>query len=584
MIPAGNVANNLLMAVLVIAGLYFAREILVPVALAVLISFVLTPLVGFLQRWRFPRAAAISVTVVVALAVVAGLAGMVISQVNSLAADLPKYQATLREKVQNIRDTVGGPGILQNATVLLKDLGRELDKPEPPSSLEEARNTRKPLPVEVHQPDPGATGTLVQLINPLVAPLTTTGIVVLLVAFFLAQREDLRNRFIRLAGSHDIERTTAALSDAGSRLIRLLTTQVCLNAAFGLVIGSGLALIGVPSAPLWGLMAMLLRFVPYIGAVLCAALPLTLAVAVGPDWTMALWTLALFLFVEPIMGHVIEPMVYGHSTGLSPVAIVVSAVFWTWLWGPLGLLLSTPMTLCLVVVSRHVERLKFIDIMFGDHPALTPEQTIYQRLLSEDSVEITERAVKSFKHASLEDYWDQRMLAALRLAQIDAEDGKLDKDQREAVLQTTRDVCEDLEDIPNGDDKAPADPLDDRSPMAVCMPLGGRLDTAAAIVVAAALRYAGSNARLDDGGDIDRNATLCVCHLQQMTPARMRRLMRSLQKRGWRGDTVTVSLGPHEPADDTANFVRFSSAKELVEAFARKRRETLAPEAEAVTA
>jgi predicted PurR-regulated permease PerM len=580
MIPAGSVANNLLMAALVISGLYFAREILVPVALAVLISFVLTPLVGLLQRWRFPRAAAISVTVVVALAVVAGLAGMVISQVNSLAADLPKYQATLREKVQNIRDTVGGPGILQNATVLLKDLGRELDKPEPPS-LEEARNTRKPLPVEVHQPDPGATGTLVQLINPLVAPLTTTGIVVLLVAFFLAQREDLRNRFIRLAGSHDIERTTAALSDAGSRLIRLLTTQVCLNAAFGLVIGAGLALIGVPSAPLWGLMAMLLRFVPYIGAVLCAALPLTLAAAVGPDWTMALWTLALFLAVEPIMGHVVEPMVYGHSTGLSPVAIVVSAVFWTWLWGPLGLLLSTPVTLCLVVVSRHVERLKFIDIMFGDHPALTPEQTIYQRLLSEDSVEITARALKSLKQSSLEDYWDPCMLAALRLAQIDAEDGKLDKEQREAVLQTARDVCEDLEDIP--DDGPDAEALSNNEKTAVCMPLGGRLDTAAAIVVATALRSAGLNARLDDGGDIDRNATLCVCHLQQMTPARMRRLMRGLQKRGWRGDTVTVSLGPHEPTEDTANFVRFSSAKELVEAFGRKRAAPLAPEAKAVS-
>lgn len=584
MIPAGNVANNLLTAALVISGLYFAREILVPVALAVLISFVLTPLVGFLHRWHFPRAAAIGVTVAVALAVVAGLAGMVISQVNSLATDLPKYRATLREKVQNIRDTVGGPGILQNTTILLKDLGRELDRPAPSSSVEEAVSTRKPLPVEVHQPAPSATETLMQFVNPLVAPLTTAGIVALLVAFFLAQREDLRNRFIRLAGSHDIERTTTALSDAGSRLIRLLTTQVCLNAVFGLVIGAGLALIGVPSAPLWGLMAMLLRFVPYIDAVLCAALPLTLAAAVGPDWTMALWTLALFLIVEPIMGHIVEPMVYGHSTGLSPVAIVVSAVFWTWLWGPLGLLLSTPMTLCLVVVSRHVERLKFIDIMFGDHPALTAEQTIYQRLLSEDSVEITERVVKSLKQTSLEDYWDPCMLAALRLAQIDAEDGKLDKEQREAVLQTVRDVCEDLEDIPDGRDTVQADSLSDRARTAVCMPLGGRLDTAAAIVVVTALRSAGLSARLDDGGDIDRNATLCVCHLQQMTPARMRRLMRGLQKRGWSGDTVTVSLGPHEAADDTANFVRFSSAKELVEAFARTRIERLAPASEAVSA
>jgi predicted PurR-regulated permease PerM len=193
------------------------------------------------------------------------------------------------------------------------------------------------------------------------------------VTFFLVQREDLRNRFISVVRRGDIERTIAALDDAGRRLGKLFATQLILNAIFGFVIGSGLALIGVPSAPLWGLSAMILRSVPYIRAVLAAVLPLTLAAAVDANWRMAIWTIVLFAFVELVMGQVFEPFIYGRSAGLSPVAIVISAAFWTWLWGPLGLLMSTPLTLCLAVLARHVDRLQFIDIMLGDQPALTPQ-------------------------------------------------------------------------------------------------------------------------------------------------------------------------------------------------------------------
>ena len=191
------------------------------------------------------------------------------------------------------------------------------------------------------------------------------------VIFILLQREDLKNRLIRLAGAQDLQRTTAALDDAGQRLSRLFLTQLALNASFGMVIGTGLWIIGVPSAPLWGMLAMIMRFVPYIGALISAIFPLVLAAAVGPGWTMVLMTATLFLVAETIVGQAIEPLVSGHSTGLSPVAVITSATFWTWLWGPVGLILATPLSMCLVVIGRHVDQLEFLEVMFGDQPPLT---------------------------------------------------------------------------------------------------------------------------------------------------------------------------------------------------------------------
>ena len=261
------------------------------------------------------------------------------------------------------------------------------------------------------------------IIEPLVSPLTTTLIVVIFVVFMLLQRQDLRNRFVRLAGSQDIQRTTAALDEAGERLSKLFLTQIAFNAAFGLAIGIGLELIGVPSAPLWGLIAMIMRFVPYIGALISAVFPLILAAAVGSGWEMLLMTGGLFAVLELLAGQVIEPLVYGHSTGLSPVAIIVSASFWTWLWGPVGLVLATPLTVCLVVVGRHVDRLQFLDIMLGDQPPLTPPQLIYQRMLAGDPIEAAEQAHDFLKDGSLEDYYDLILLDGLKLAAADLPSG-----------------------------------------------------------------------------------------------------------------------------------------------------------------
>jgi predicted PurR-regulated permease PerM len=436
------------LAVIIVATLYFGREIFVPVALAILLSFVLAPVVNLLQRIRVLRSIAVVAVVILAFAAIFGLGGLMANQLNQLAGDLPRYQSTMREKIQSFRGATAGSGTLERAAGMLQDLSRELDKPKD-GAAPLVRPTSpgapvQPVPVEVRQPDPGALESLRSVISPLIHPLATTGIIVIFVIFILLQREDLRNRFIRLAGSHDLQRTTAALNDAARRLSRLFLTQLVVNSAFGLTIGIGLWLVGVPSAVLWGILAGVLRFVPYIGAFIAAAFPLALAAAVDPGWSMLLWTLALFLVIEPIVGHVIEPMVYGHSTGLSPVAVVVSATFWTALWGPIGLVLATPLTVCLVVLGRHVERLEFLDVMFGDRPALSPPEIFYQRMLARDPTEAAEQAEQFLKERPVSAYYDEIALKGLRLAQADATRGVLDEARQAEICDAVRELVGDL--------------------------------------------------------------------------------------------------------------------------------------------
>src|SRR6202171_5318377 len=443
-----------ILAAMIIAMLYFGREIFVPIALAILLSFVLAPLVAILQRIRVPRGLAVVSLVMLAFALIFATGSLLATQLTQLAGDLPRYQSTISEKIQSFRDTKAGRGTLERASDMLKDLSKEIDKPKDAASprgsstivRSNAPGPQAPVPVEVRQPDPGALESLRTLISPLVHPLATTGIIIIFVIFILLQREDLRNRLIRLAGSYDLQRTTAALDDAAGRLSRLFLTQLIVNGAFGVVIGTGLWLIGIPSVILWGILAAVLRFVPYIGSVIAAAFPLALAVAVDPGWSMLLWTLALFLVVEPVVGQVIEPMVYGHSTGLSPVAVVASATFWTALWGPIGLVLATPLTVCLVVLGRHVERLEFLDVMFGDRPALSPPEIFYQRMLAGDPAEAAEKAEEFLKERSLASYYDEVALKGLQLAQADAERGALNFERltkiRDAVAEFANDLCD----------------------------------------------------------------------------------------------------------------------------------------------
>jgi predicted PurR-regulated permease PerM len=338
---------------------------------------------------------------------------------------------------------------------MLSNLSKEIEKPEEkgagspanePAALSRNDQPQKPLPVEIHQPNASPLLLLQQVAAPLLQPLATAGIVVVFVIFFLLQREDLRDRFIRLAGAGDLRRTTVALDDAARRLSRYLLTQTAINTSFGVLVGTGLWLIGVPYPVLWGILGTLLRFVPYIGPIIAAALPAIVAFAVDPGWTMLLWAMGLFLVVELITGQAIEPWLYGQSTGLSGIAVVVAAAFWTLLWGPVGLLLSTPLTMCLVVMGRHVEHLQFLEVILGDQPALAPEESFYQRMLAADPDEATHQAEEFLTDRSLAAFYDEVAIGGLTLAQLDVNRGVLGHEHRALIKEAVDGVVDNLAD------------------------------------------------------------------------------------------------------------------------------------------
>lgn len=567
-----------ILAVIIISALYVGREVFVPVALAILLSFVLARPVNFLQSLRVPRAIAAITTVLFAFAVIFALGSLIATQLSRLADDLPQYQSTIQSKITSLRGVTGGSTTLERAEGMLQNLSKELNKPKnaPAPSLSNPPTSSSrpvtPVPVEVLQPDPGTLANLRSLIAPLISPLATTGIIVIFVIFILLQREDLRNRLIRLAGTRDLQRTTAALDDAASRLSRLFLNQLLINSGFGVLIGTGLWIIGVPSPALWGILAAVLRFVPYIGSIISAAFPLTLAVAVDPGWSMLVWTAILFFAIEPAIAHVVEPMVYGRSTGLSPVAVVISATFWTALWGPIGLVLATPLTVCLVVLGRHVERLAFLDVMFGDRPALSPPEIFYQRMLAGDPAEAAEKAEQFLKERSLSSYYDDVALKGLQLAQAGLDRDALDAVRltriKETVQEFTEDLTDEIDQAPDGDEATtdaeaaaavevtPVDHADDDIAVlkpadlkpgwqgaAPVMCIGGRsqLDEAAALMLAHLCRVHGIGARVEPssalstknifGLDVSNVALICLSYLEASNTTHIRYAVRRLRRK-----------------------------------------------------
>jgi predicted PurR-regulated permease PerM len=438
-----------------IAALYFARDVFVPLALAILLSFALGPLVVVLRRWHVGRVSSVIAVVIFAFLIIFGIGSLIGSQAAHFAENLPQYQSNIADKIHSLRSSTTGPGVIGRATNMLKQLGEEITRSTSPTAPAAGKPSfvppptdqpQRPVPVELRQPDPTALEVIQSVIGPLLQPLATTGLVVVCVFFFLLQREDLRDRFIRLVGPRDLHRTTRGLDDAAQRLSRYLLAQTAINGAFGVLIGSGLWIIGVPNALLCGILAMLLRYVPYIGPVIAAIFPATLGVAVDPGWSMLIWTGVLFIVLELIAGQAVEPVLYGHSTGLSAVAIVVAAAFWTWLWGPVGLLLSTPLTLCLVVLGRHVERLEFLDIILGDEPALSPEENFYQRMLANDPDEADHQAEGFLRDKPLSAYYDEVALRGLALAQLDVNRDLLEHQRRVQIKDAVLGVVDDLSD------------------------------------------------------------------------------------------------------------------------------------------
>lgn len=439
-----NVASFAIM----VAALYFARDVLIPIALAVLLSFVLSPLVTVLRRGGLGRTPSVIMAIAVALLLVLAVASLIAGQLAGLVEQAGRYEVTVEQKIETVRDATMG-----RLSSFLGSLGERLvpnaGRPPPTASSSEDHSgspapNPKPLPVEVHQPEHSTFELAKRILTPVVSPLGTLFVTFVFAIFILLQREDLRDRLIRLSGSVDLHRMTLAMDDAADRLSRYFLALLGVNAAFGASIAIGLYVIGVPSPVLWGAVGLLLRFVPYIGAALSAVPPLALAAAIDPGWGPFLWTAALIVGVEVVLSQVVEPLLYGHSTGLSPVAVVIAAAFWTWLWGPIGLILSTPITLCLVVLGRHVERLHFLDIALGDRPALSPVESFYQRMLAGAPHEARDDARELLKERSLTAYYDEVVVDGMRLAAIDLARGVLDTVHFDRIRKALEIFIEDL--------------------------------------------------------------------------------------------------------------------------------------------
>jgi predicted PurR-regulated permease PerM len=448
-----SLAGEVFIAVVLIGVLYFARQIIEPIALAILLSFVLSPAVVRLRRLGLPQVPSVMVVVILTFILLGGVAAVIGSQLTQLAGDLPKYQTTLEEKANTLRSAVAS-GSFRKIGEFLSGLNKEMSKP-PPAPPETTHGPAPsltagatppapaPVPVVVQQPEPPTIQVITNVLTPLLEPLAMIGIVAIFVIFILLQRQDLRDRLIWLAGSRDLRRATVAIDDAVERLSRYFLAQTAINLSFGVIIGSGLWLIGIPNPVLWGVLAALLRFVPYVGTIIATALPLALAAAVDPGWSKALWGLGLFMVVELTLSQAVEPVVYGRSTGLSPIAVITAAAFWTWLWGPIGLLLSTPLTLLIVVLGQHVDQLAFLAILLGDTPALSPAERFFQRVTSGNADEAAEQGERFLKEQqALAMFYDEIALQGLRLAQIEANRGTMDLESLREMAATVEEVVE----------------------------------------------------------------------------------------------------------------------------------------------
>lgn len=593
--------------VVIVAALSIARDVLIPITLAMLLSFVLAPLVDLLRRIRLGRVPSVLITVLLALGIILGLGGVIGAQVAGLASDIPRYASTIQDKVQSVQGVTVGR-LSEQINRLARQIERASRIPaesaktgnvatdgQPTSAGPAAATNAPPTPilVEVRQPPPSPTEMAQRILSPVLSPLATTGIVFVVAIFILLQRKDLRDRLIRLFGARDLHRTMMATDDAARRLSRYFLTQLALNTAFGCVIGLGLLLIGVPSPVLWGIVAVLMRFLPYVGSFLSASLPLALAAAVDPGWSLMAWTGALFLVSEVIMGEVVEPLVYGHSTGLSPVSVVVAAIFWGWLWGPIGLILSMPLTLCLVVLGRHVDRLEFLDVLLGDQPALTPVESFYNGMLAGHLDEVQDYAEQLLKDRSLSSYYDEIAIPGLQLAALDIERDVLTEDQIARIRGGVEDLLGELSDhddsdpAPRAADSSKAGPSRDqqklakspapesdaapgpetlppawRAPSAVlCVAGRGPLDGSASAMLAQLLGKHGLGARVAPHAVVGSGAALasvdlegvmmvCLCYASiSGTPSHLRYTVRRLRSH-LPTATILVGLLPTEVLGD----------------------------------
>ncbi len=469
---------------IVVAALWAAQEVLIPLALAILLTFLLAPVVRRLENLHLPRIPSVLVVVLVAFGLLGGIGWLVTGQLLELANDLPVYKENITTKLRNLP---GGGSAFERARGTIDEITEELKTPTTTrattqattqaavddqgrldltrlsllspegfaQAFSEALRQGEPVPVQVVQPALTPIQMLGETLMALAEPLATAGIVIVLVIFMLLQREDLRDRIIRLLGGGQLQVTTSALDDAARRISRYLGAQAIVNGTYGIAVGLGLWVIGLIFAPetgfpnwaLWGLLAAVIRFIPYVGPWIGASIPILLSALVFEGIAPLLVTISYFVAIELWSNNLMEPWLYGASTGLSATAVLVSAVFWTWLWGPIGLILATPLTTCLVVLGKHVPQLRFLDILLGDAPVLDPPARIYQRLLAMDQEEAADLLQEFYKKMSLQEIFEDVLLPALAMAEADRHANTLDEKRQRFIHEAMRDLVEEMNDL-----------------------------------------------------------------------------------------------------------------------------------------
>ncbi|MGA7415859.1 MAG: AI-2E family transporter [Bryobacteraceae bacterium] len=494
-----------------VAVLYLARDVLIPFAVALTLTFLLTPLVRLLQRAHLPRVVAVLVVILVSSAFAVGLGWVLGGQLFSLANDLPKYRANIDARIQGLRMPKSP---LRQAANNVKEIGQEisgtqaLPPPAPPILVRGKRavlsTPTQPGQVEIVQADRSDLQYLLDLGTPIVRPLATVGLVLVFTIFMLIEKSELRNRLLRLAGVKRLNTVTVALDDAAKRVSKYLLMQLLVNVSFGVLFSTGLFFIGVPNAALWGALGAVLRIVPYVGSPIAAAFPLMLSLAVFPGWVQPLLVVALFATLELVISNLVEPLLYGANTGISPLAILVTTVFWTILWGPAGLILSTPLTVCAGVLGRYFPQLSFLHILLGDEPALEPAAAFYQRLLALDHPEAHNVAELFLKDHPLVGLYDSVLIPALAMAERDRHEGSLDHDREQFIFLNFTEMIAEYADyrpelvLAAKDGSAtPSEPQTEIQPMPVfagrilCVPASDEADSITASMLAQLLEQGG---------------------------------------------------------------------------------------------
>jgi predicted PurR-regulated permease PerM len=423
-------------AALVLALLYWAQAVLIPVALSLLLTFLLAPVVDWLERIYLGKIPAVIIAVFFAFSILAVMGWMITSQLTKLAGDLPKYEANIKKKIADVRQ-MGKGGAIERVQESVEEIKEEINKSEPGK-----KSTSSPREVVVKGQDSATFWPVPAVAGSLVERLASAGLAIVLVIFMLFERADLRNRLIRLIGYGRLTVTTRALEEAGNRISRYLLAQSAINAFYGVAVGVALSLIGLPYAILWGVLGALLRFIPYVGPSLAALMPSVLALAAFDGWLWPLIVVALFAALELFTNAVLETLLYSDSAGVSQVALLIAIAFWTWLWGPIGLLMATPLTVCLVVLGKYVPQLEFISVLMSDEPVAESDIIFYQRLLAGDQDEAAQIVQDYLKSHAPENVYDDVLLPALNYAKLDRERGGLTEQEHEAIVTMTRNVLE----------------------------------------------------------------------------------------------------------------------------------------------